>query len=110
MVNLIMPCETLINRLLPGIRSYVARNLYEKHNFNQIDIASVLDVSQPTVSKYLSDDYKKKIKFIMKNKKVRKIADEITDSIVEKRMDNFQVTSLILKYCCQLIKENPNMF
>jgi predicted transcriptional regulator len=100
----------VINHLLPALRACVAKELYEKHNFSQVSIASVLDVSQPAVSKYLSGDYDRKAKSIMRDKGVSKIVNEIAVSIAENKISSSQVTSLILKHCSQLIKENSGVF
>lgn len=109
-MKIMMPCETATKFILPALRTCIAKDLAEKHKFNQKNIANILGVTQPAVSKYLSDKYDEKIKFAVKDPKIRKTSEEIIKLIIEKKIDASEANNFILKSCAQLLKDYPNSF
>ena len=53
MNKIYLPCETIAKHILPIFRSIIARELIEKHNFNQIATAERLGTTQAAISQYL---------------------------------------------------------
>jgi uncharacterized protein len=49
---LLVPCEVAVKTVCPAIRAFMAQNLIEKHDMNQIEAARVLGVTQSAISKY----------------------------------------------------------
>lgn len=109
-MKIMMPCETATKFILPALRTCIAKDLAEKHKFNQKNIANILGVTQPAVSKYLSDKYDDKIKFAVNDPKIKKISEEIVKMVLEKKVNVSEANNLILKSCAQLLKNYPNSF
>jgi uncharacterized protein len=47
-------CEYIARRFLPLYRAFVAKELVEKHGYNQEQAAKKLGTTQPAISQYLS--------------------------------------------------------
>jgi predicted transcriptional regulator len=52
------------NEIIPAVRSMIAKELHERYQMKEQEIAKYLDVAQAAVSKYLNGEYSKKIKEI----------------------------------------------
>jgi len=94
--NLIIPCEVAVKSVIPAVRAVLAKELAEKHNMKQNQVAEILGISQSAVSKY--------------NSKVRGHVIEIEDIEEIKTPINNMITLLvnrknqrteILKLFCQ---------
>ena len=75
----------------------ISRKLMEK-DFTQAEVASTLGVTQPAVSKYISDKRGRAIDFDQLAD-VRKMIDCIADGIAKRKMDNLQVAIGIKEVC-----------
>jgi len=102
------PCENASKYALPALRANVAKMLAEK-NYTQKKIANILGVTQPAVSKYLSDKYDGKLKFAVNDRTIKRYAEEICDMIL-KGLPQEDIRFSILSRTAKLIKENPNLF
>ena len=100
---MLVPCETAIKHFLPAVKANIAKELTNRYNFNQIDTASKLDITQAAVSKYLSSDYSDAIKRVEKKKKVGEISKKIAFSIVKERVNKQEIGNLFCKYCKQFL-------
>ena len=49
---MLVPCEVAVKTVCPAIRAFMAQNLIEKHDMNQIEAAKILGVTQSAISKY----------------------------------------------------------
>ena len=47
------PCEDLVKYVIPAIRAIIVKELNQKYEKNQIEIANLLSITQPSVSYYL---------------------------------------------------------
>ena len=56
--------ETATNEIVPAIRSYIAKELTEKHKLSEERAAALLGVAQAAVSKYVNERYSDKVKQI----------------------------------------------
>ncbi len=77
--------EDVLKNFIPAIRVVVAKQLSTKHNFNQIDIASLLGITQAAVSKYLSGSYSYRIKILERTDDVKNVSEKIVGKIVEEK-------------------------
>ncbi|MBS3052096.1 MAG: hypothetical protein J4428_01850 [Candidatus Aenigmarchaeota archaeon] len=102
-MKIIMPCETVTRYILPALRVSISKKLFEKFKFNQSNIANILGVTQPVISKYLSENYDEKIKLILKNERLDRIALEITESIINKNINNEEITGILLKTSSEFV-------
>jgi predicted transcriptional regulator len=102
------PCENASKYVLPALRANVAKLLVNS-NYTQKKIANILGVTQPAVSKYLSDRFDGKLKFIVNSKVIKECANDIYQLIMEGRPEE-DVRLALLSKTSRLIKENPNMF
>ena len=80
---MLLPCEIIVNYLLPAVRSRTIRILSKKHGFTQVQIAEALGLTQAAVSKHLSFKYTDKINKISKEKEVEKIADKLAKKVAD---------------------------
>ncbi len=55
-------CERAIKFTLPAVRISVALALVNKHGMLQADVARILGIAQPEVSKYVSGKYSAKVR------------------------------------------------
>lgn len=98
---MVMPCEKAVKSLLPAIRASVAKELTRK-NLTQVEIASVLGLTQAAVSKYLLGHYTEEIKALEKTKQFQTLAKKIARSIVNEKAKKSPASS----FCraCQLCR------
>ena len=47
------PCEVVVKEVLPAIRAMLVKELIERHQFSQVEVARGLGITQPAVSQYL---------------------------------------------------------
>lgn len=76
---MMMRCESLLSVTIPAIKASIAKELY-KQGMSQQQIAKLLDVAQPAVSKYLNGNYSsrlKKVERVIKSKKLNKYAVKV---------------------------------
>ncbi len=73
-------CDKIFRVTIPAVKAAVAKELAEKHDMSEKDIAHALSVAQPAISKYLSryalgrSDFETKIK---SNPNYRKIISAV---------------------------------
>ncbi len=98
---MLTPCETIIKRFLPAIRSSITKELFNKYDFNQEEIAKRLGVTQAAVSKYLSGKYAQNIKNLEKNKKIKEISKKLSSLIVADRNNKAKLVSHVCNSCIE---------
>lgn len=91
------PCEVVVKRILPAIRSVLVKDLTERHKLSQTKIASRLGITQPAVSQYLgSPRGSKKLKENLEDSglfsEVKALSDKIANGSTRK-------TEVIKNYC-----------
>jgi len=47
------PCEVVVKDVLPAIRAMLVKELIERHQLSQVEVARKLGITQPAVSQYL---------------------------------------------------------
>jgi predicted transcriptional regulator len=50
--SLIVPCEVAVKSVVPAVKALITKELVEKHNLKQDEVAELLGISQSAVSKY----------------------------------------------------------
>ncbi len=91
------PYEVAAKAVIPAIRGMISRCLAKK-NFTQVQIALTLGVTQPAVSKYISEKRGRAIDFDQQED-VRKMIDSIADGICDHKLDNLRVAITIKEVC-----------
>lgn len=91
------PCEIVVKKVLPAIRSTLVKDLSERHELSQTEIADKLGITQPAVSQYLGSargdtDLEEKLKEAGLHSKLRELSDDIAAGSTQK-------TQIIRKYC-----------
>jgi hypothetical protein len=51
-ILLIIPCEIVVKSVVPAVKALVVKELVEKYNLRQEEVAKLLGISQSAVSKY----------------------------------------------------------
>ena len=46
------PCEIVVNTILPNVRAELVKVLIEDYHLRQVDVATLLDITQASVSQY----------------------------------------------------------
>mgnify|MGYP001600035139 CR=1 FL=1 len=98
---MLTPCETIIKRFLPAIRSSVTKELFNKYNFTQEEIAKRLGVTQASISKYLSGKYTKSIKDLEKKQKIKEISEKLSLFIASNKANKVKLVSHICNSCVE---------
>ena len=52
-INMKSPCEEISKDLIPTTRALLVKDLVERHNLSQVEVANKLGITQPAVSQYL---------------------------------------------------------
>lgn len=90
------PCETVVKQVLPTIRMMLVKDLMERHEMNQVEVAKILGITQPAVSQYLSArrGNRKTEKTLTKyvGKSIKKFSDDIASG-------KFKHADMIKRYC-----------
>ena len=97
-------CEVIVKQLIPAVRVRVAKELYDKHNLNQKEIAKKLGLSQPAISKYLSGNYTEEIKKLEEDKIVKRISDEIVKTVIKNDFKKSSFEKVIRKFCSKKLR------
>jgi len=101
------PCETVGRYLLPVFRSLVAKELIEKYNFTQVEVAEKLGTTQAAISQYLHS--KRGFKGIAHLEeilpRIQAAASETAKSMATEKMNKDEVTLNFCKLCSLLQKE-----
>ncbi len=90
-----LPCEIVVKDVLPAIRAMLVKELIERHNLSQVEVACKLGITQPAVSQYLrmlrgAGRGSTMLKNIQKH--VRKLADDIANGKMKRKQ-------VIERYC-----------
>lgn len=96
------PCEDLVKYVIPAIRAIIVKELNQKYEKNQIEIANLLSITQPSVSYYLRGERGELgAKIIEKiSSSYQKILD-LTERIVQGTAGEMD----LLKFFCNICSE-----
>ena len=99
-----VPCEVIVRRVLPALRAMIARELVEKYGFAQAQVASLLGVTQASVSHYLSAKRGKLVKGICEPEELRLMASEIASKIAQGAAARDEIARMLCRLCSRLKK------
>jgi len=102
---MLLPCEVAIKFFIPAVRASVAKKLSKNYNMSQITIASMLGITQATVSNYLTGKYSEKIKKLEKEKSIELISKTVINSILKKKTTSIKFSEELCKCCKDFIGE-----
>lgn len=91
------PCESIVKEVLPTVRAILVKELTDKYELSQAEIAEKLAITQPAVSQYLTsargaDDLKKSLKEAGLYPELRKFAKEIAEGSIARG-------AMVKRYC-----------
>lgn len=90
------PCETVVKQVLPTIRMMLVKDLMERHEMNQVEVAKILGITQPAVSQYLSALRGKRKTEKVLSKHVGKPIKKFSDDIASGKLKH---ADMIKRYC-----------
>ena len=96
------PCEIIVKNILPAIRAIMVKELNEKYNKSQKEIAELLGITQPSVSYYLHGERgERAINVIRETKKTHDKILELLENLVTGNM----TCNCLLKELCTICLE-----
>ena len=102
------PCEEIVQEYLPTFRSLIAKELIDKYNFSQVEVAEKLGTTQAAVSQYLSSKRGQITSLKVKSMtKVKAAASEVAKDVAENKLEEFDLTSSFCKLCLELRTSQP---
>ncbi|RLI37820.1 transcriptional regulator [Candidatus Bathyarchaeota archaeon] len=95
------PCETTARYLLPIFRALIAKELIERYNFTQVEVAEKLGTTQAAVSQYIQSKrgYGGINRFEESMEIIRSVTSRIARGIAEGSMDSEDVTTGLCNLC-----------
>ena len=75
------PCELIVGKIMPSLRSAVVKELSNKYRMKQAEIAKKLSITQASVSQYLSATRAADTKMVDSFPKIKGYATEIAKRI-----------------------------
>jgi len=105
MVNAVMrdmrpPCEIVVTKVLPAIRAVLVKDLRDRHDLSQKEIAEKLGVTQAAVSQYLSSARgDEKVEGELRNFKSYDEIRDLADRIATEDIKRPQITKEYCKIC-----------
>lgn len=100
------PCEIIVTKILPAIRTVLVKDLIERHDLTQKEVSERLGVTQAAVSQYLSsirgdEELERKLE----NSEVFDEIQDLSDKIVEEDTERSQIIGELCEVCETLRKE-----
>ena len=91
------PCEIVVKKIIPAVRSILAMELSEKYGMSQAEIAENLSITQPAVSQYLNSGEKvRKVKESLQENEVYSSLEDLSKDMANGDKDSIELTR---KYC-----------
>ncbi|MCW3983596.1 MAG: helix-turn-helix domain-containing protein [Candidatus Bathyarchaeota archaeon] len=105
------PCEIIGKYVLPIFRSMLAKELVQKHHLSQTAAAKKLGTTQAAVSQYLSSKraYKGMEHVEEFLPKIRVMAAETAEKLVNKEISAGDVTVDFCRLCSTFCRNNPSL-
>ena len=96
-----------MKKFIPAMKATIAKQLFTYHGFTQTEIASKLNLTQATVSNYLSGNYGDELKKLERHADVQKISTIVSLQIFKDKIHSKKVSESICDFCIDYLKENP---
>jgi len=95
---MLVPCEVASKSLVPAIRALVAEELTQVHGLKQVEVASLLGITQTAVSKYVKH-VRGRLPRIWEAPEVRLEIDEIAALLACGKMSRYQLAKRFCILC-----------
>lgn len=93
-------CEEISKEFLPTARAILVKDLVERHNLNQVEVADRLGITQPAVSQYLKLlRGTSRTKALLKKGDFMKSLMKLSDDIAARKVRGIQITEMYCKLC-----------
>jgi predicted transcriptional regulator len=99
------PCELVVGKILPSLRASVVKELSKKHGMKQSEIARKLEITQASVSQYLSATRAGDPGLIERFPKILTYAEEISNRIIAGESRN-QWQSILCTACVDIREDD----
>jgi len=99
------PCELVVGKILPSLRASVVKELSKKHGMRQSEIARKLEITQASVSQYLSATRAGDPGLIERFPKILTYAEEISNRIIAGESKN-QWYSILCTACVDIREDD----
>ncbi len=94
------PCEKVFKNALPALRALLVKDLIERHNLSQLEIARRLGITQPAVSQYLrSLRGVSHSKMLLRKKDLMKSLRKFSDLIAKEEISEDEKLKMYCKLC-----------
>ncbi len=97
------PYDIAVKSVIPALRGMIAKELV-RHNYTQVQIAEMLDVTQPAVSKYLSSKRGTAIHFDGREDVVGSVR-KLSKQLAEKKVSSFDLMRQITEMCNYVLQK-----
>jgi hypothetical protein len=94
------PCEEISKDLIPTARALLVKDLVERHNLSQVEIANRLGITQPAVSQYL-----RSLRGTSRTKVLLRMSDfmeslmKFSDDIAAGKVRGIKISEMYCKLC-----------
>ncbi len=95
-------CEVFVLKMLPALRSELAKDLTERYGMNQSLAAKKLGISQACISQYLRE---LRGRSVLKDKDVCKAVADLSKKISKKSLSHVQIMSEFCNICMIMQKK-----
>jgi predicted transcriptional regulator len=100
-------CEAVARYILPLFRSFVAKELIEKHGYTQVEAAKRLGTTQAAISQYMSSKRgrTKTLKYDKIAPTIRDRAAEVANRLAKTEMSREEFSASFCELCTLLRRE-----
>jgi len=94
------PCEEISKDLIPTARALLVKDLVERHNLSQVEVANRLGITQPAVSQYL-----RSLRGTSRTKVLLRMSDfmeslmKFSDDIAAGKVRGIKISEMYCKLC-----------
>lgn len=87
--------EVMIQKILPEVRSIIAKELVCRHRLSQAEAAELMGISQPAVSQYINNIRGKNR--LLEKKEVLAVVQELARNIHDRKVDETKFVSELFR-------------
>jgi hypothetical protein len=100
------PCEEIFKDVLPTVRAILVRDLVERHNLSQVEVAKRLGITQPAVSQYLrSLRGASRAKALLRKSDFMKSIKKFSNAIASGEVRGIRLAEMYCEICGTLRRE-----
>ena len=105
---MILPCEIGVKTVLPAVKAIMARQIVQKHGYNEKQAAHLLGLSQSAVSRYVGRERGANLLAIESAQEILALIDQMVISLIKEPQNKAKLLELFCK-TCTTIRENGLM-